>query len=416
MEKRISGKSSSYIFNTYVLLVLLGLLLISAWARLTVVSVLLGLVLATGGITRLWSWFSLKSVTAERKISDNRVFPGESVDLQLKVTNRKILPLPWIEIEDEIPLIFSAKCKSAEQARPGCGLLSKSTSLLWYSSATWHDTLTCNKRGYYRLGPIKTSSGDIFGFYPNSKEDSAEEHIIVYPIIYPVSELAIPPLYPVGDTKAERRIFTDPNRVIGIREYTMQDSLRYVHWKSTARHQELHIKVFEPTTTLDVAVFLAIDSFKYPGGLKADDLEFGISTAASIANYVITEQRSPLGLYVNTGLADSGLPVRILPGSGNKQLIAILEALAKTTTIQSEPFTDFLNNERNNLPWGTSIVLITGEPVKTLNEGLLENLKDAGYKITVLYIGTDTGKSNTEEFPEGYYRINRPGDLAGVAL
>ncbi len=411
--RKIQGKTTGYIFNTYVLLILLAVLLVAAWAKLTVVVVLLGLVLVTAGLTRLWSQLSLKSVITEQKISDDRVFPGETVELQLKVTNRKILPLPWIEIENEMPLAFHRQCRTTEQTLPGYGFLSKSTSLLWYSSATWHEKLTCNKRGYYKLGPLTASSGDIFGFYPSSMTNDATDHITVYPVIYPVSELGIPPLYPIGDTRAERRIFTDPNRVIGIREYTTQDSLRHVHWKSTARHQELHIKVFEPTTTLDAAIFLSVDSFRRYGSLNTDDLEFGISTAASIASYVITEQRSSIGLFVNTSLADSGAPVRILPGSGTKQLISILDALAKTTTIESETFADFLHNQRKNLPWGTSIILITGQPVTLLSQGLLENLKEAGYKTTVLLIGNHD--ENSEEYPE-LHKINNPGDLAGVTL
>ena len=416
MDQKIHNQPSSYLFNKYVLFVLLALLLVSAWFKVTVIVILLGLVLATAVLTRLWSWLSLKAVGFERKISDTRAFPGESVELQLKITNNKILPLFWIQIEDEIPLIFNVKTQATEESRPGYGKLSKSTSLLWYSSATWREQLTCNKRGYYKLGPLTVTSVDIFGFYPRSAARNEEEHIIVYPVIYPISEMDIPPLYPVGDTKAERRIFTDPSRVIGIREYNPHDSLRYIHWKATARHRELQVKIFEPTPTQDIAVFLAVDSFKDQGNLHLDDFELGISTAASIASYIISEQKSSAGIFVNTKLADSQLPARILPGSGTKQLMNILEALAKTTSIPDIKFTDFIQNELKSLPWGTTIILVLGQTVDASTEYLIEHLNSLGYKTTVLYVGTGTSVTDTDYYPSGRYKVTKPGDLAGAAL
>jgi uncharacterized protein (DUF58 family) len=413
VEERIPNQSPSFIFNKYVLFVLLAVLVVSAWAKITVVVIFLGLLMAVAGLTYAWSRLSLKSIHFERKISDDRIFPGESVELQLKVINRKILPLPWIQIEDEIPLVLSKKSQVNEKSHPGYGSLSKSTSLLWYSSATWREQLTGNKRGYYKLGPLTVTSGDIFGFYPRSITNDINDYLIVYPVIYPINEITIPPLYPIGDTKAERRILADPTRVIGIREYTPHDSLRHIHWKATARHQALQVKVFEPTTTFDVAIFLAVDTFKSEGDINADDFELGISAAASIASYIISEQRSATGLYVNTKLADSGLPARIMPGSGTKQLINILETLAKTTSIPCDSCTDFLQTEHKSLPWGTTLVVILGQPDDSLNE-VIENLRLTGYKTTILRIGTN--ESDGIENIDYSYKVTKPGDFAGVAL
>ena len=80
-----------------------------------------------------------------------------------------------------------------------------------------------------------------------------------------------------------------------------------------------------------------------------EDFELGISTAASIASY-LTEQRSAVGLFVNSCLADSGQPVTLLPGSSTGQLVEILEALAKVTPLSSSPFEEFLQAERTHCP------------------------------------------------------------------
>ena len=40
----------------------------------------------------------------------------------------------------------------------------------------------------------------------------------------------------------------DPLRTVGVRDYHPEDSFRHLHWKATARAQQLQVRVFEPTT------------------------------------------------------------------------------------------------------------------------------------------------------------------------
>jgi len=44
----------------------------------------------------------LARVSCRRQLSERRVFPGEKVKVKLQIANRKPLPLPWIQIDDEI--------------------------------------------------------------------------------------------------------------------------------------------------------------------------------------------------------------------------------------------------------------------------------------------------------------------------
>jgi uncharacterized protein (DUF58 family) len=318
-------------------------------------------------------------------LSERRVFPGESIELKLRVVNNKFLPLSWVQVEDEIPVSFVSGEPLLPGNRPGSGLLSKAAALLWYTGVSWRQSLCCQKRGYYRLGPVTVNSGDIFGFYPRSMIEPLVEHVIVYPRIYPIAQLGVPSLYPLGETTAERRIFEDTTRTIGVRDYNPQDSLKHIHWKATARHQRLQVKVFEPTTTLKVAIFVVVDSFRAIGVQNEADFELGLSTAASVANYV-TGQGSQVGLFVNTRLADSGQSVRILPGSGTHQLVGILEALARVTPDVSERFEEFLGNQLRNITWGTAIAFIVCIPTAAMT-GLFLNLKERGHRILVFQIG-----------------------------
>lgn len=406
MERRVSSQPAGYLLSRWGLLVLFAFLLLAAWHRQPVIVVLLGLVLSAAGLAKLWSRLSLVGVRCERVLSERRVFPGEHIELTLKLVNRKLLPLPWAQVDDKLPVAFAPGIATEPGNRPGYGLLSKGASLLWYSQVRWRQQLDCNQRGYYPLGPVTVTSGDIFGFYPRSLTEPQVDHVIVYPRIFPVRQLDIPSQFTLGDTRAERRIFLDPTRVIGVRDYTHHDSLRHIHWKATARHQELQVKVFEPTTTVKAALFVAVDSFNYDGSLHEADFELAISTAASIANYV-TGRSSSVGLFVNTRLADTGQPASIQPGSGTSQLVAILEALAKVTAIASAPFDEFFSAEQRTLSWGTTLIVIYSRPTESLGR-LLANLRADGRKLLVFQVG------NFASDHSGEYRVNNPEDLVAL--
>jgi uncharacterized protein (DUF58 family) len=397
MKERISTQSAGLMFSKFMLLVLLAGFLLAAWYGLVVLATLLGLALAAAALTRLWSRFSLVGVSCQRVLSERRVFPGDYIELKLQLSNRKLLPLPWIQVDDEIPIGFAPDIISTPENRLGFGFLSKTAALLWYSRVNWKSRLYCSKRGYYQLGPVKISSGDIFGFYPRLVTQSLIDYVIVYPKLLPIEQVTIPSLFPWGNARTDRRIFEDPTRIMGIRDYKPHDSLKKIHWKATARRQSLQVKVFEPTTTLDVIIFLAIDSFDQDRAYD-NDFEHGISMAASLAKY-ITDKGYPTGLFVNSRLADSGQPSTILPGSSPQQLVLLLEALAKVTRTRSGSFEEFLNQQRRSLPWGTSLVFIVHKVNDSLNI-MFTNLRETGYKLMVHEVGVSGTQTKNAMQPE----------------
>ncbi len=409
-KRKIRTQAAGVLLNKFVLIIAAALLLLAAWAGQTVIVVLLGLGLAAAGLARLWSYYSLKGTHCERQLTECRAFPDGTLELKLRVVNRKILPLPWFQVSDEIPAGFIGDQAVEPGSRPGYELISRSGMLPWYSASSWKYHLVCKKRGYYALGPLSVTSGDIFGFYPATFTEPQTDHIIVYPRIFSVTGLPIPSLFPIGEARSEKRIFEDPSRMIGIRRYSPGDSLRRIHWKASARQQQLQVKVFEPTTSPRVAVFLAIDSFQVDGVWNYEAEELGISTAASLTSYLV-DMKCQAGLWCNSKLADSGEPARILLRSGVDQLVQVLEALAKVVSIPSGPFLDFFHAERKELPSGTTLVFIFQKLPENLREVLID-LQENGYKVLVF----QTGNVEEETLPPGitWYQVLPPGKIVEV--
>src|SRR5262250_2824613 len=84
-------------------IILLGLLL--RQPLLVVIGLLGALVLAT---TDIWVKYCLQDLRYQRQFSEQRALFGEEIQLSLSIENAKLLPLPWLEIEDSVPrtLIF----------------------------------------------------------------------------------------------------------------------------------------------------------------------------------------------------------------------------------------------------------------------------------------------------------------------
>ncbi|MDD5038034.1 MAG: hypothetical protein PHN78_01780, partial [Dehalococcoidales bacterium] len=225
-ERHFSSRPAGHLLEGISLAAMLVVLILATWFRQVMVVVIASLVLSAAGLTKLWSRFSLTGVTCQRLLSEQRLFPGEYTELKLRLLNRKLLPLPWIQVDDEIPSALTSDITLLPGSRSGFGLLSHTASLLWYTGMNWRYRLRCNRRGYYLLGPLVVTSGDIFGFYPRSITEPSIDHIIVYPRIFPLTQLGLPSLYPLGETKAERRIFEDPTRTIGVRDYTAHDGFK----------------------------------------------------------------------------------------------------------------------------------------------------------------------------------------------
>ncbi len=184
--------------------------------------------------------------------------------------------------------------------------------------------------------------------------------MIVYPQVLPLDVLGFPPKEPFGETKANWRIFEDPSRAVGIRDYQPEDGFRHVHWKATARRQDLQVKVYEPTTSHNLVVFLNVATLaKHWHGVLPKLLEQAISVAASIASYGV-EQRYLVGLVANGSIPHSDQAIKVLPSRRPDQLARVLEALAAVTNFATVSIESLLLTESARLPWGATLVVVTG--------------------------------------------------------
>lgn len=352
---------------------------------------LLGLVvLGSAAASYLWDRNCLARVEYRRAFTPRRAFYGETVTFTMEVTNRKPLPLAWLEVVDELPQqlvpLHGRVIPSLRQRRQH---LVNLFSVRWYERVRRHTTLRCDARGYFALGPARLRSGDIFGFTVRGADNEQVDHLLVYPRVVPLAALGLPALHPLGDVR-RRYLLEDPARIIGTRDYALGDPLRAIHWKATARTQAMRSKKLEASASHRVVIFVNLDTLgryaEYRGFVRPL-LELNIMTAASIASWAV-ESGHHLGLFANGYLPQGLRWVRILPAAGAGQLALVLEALAKIFPTPVMPIGDLMQLEASALPWGTTAVVVTAVTDDPLRAGLMR-LADAGHGAVVILIGDE---------------------------
>jgi uncharacterized protein (DUF58 family) len=393
-----------------ILLILMGLLL--GQRPVMVLPIFLLLTIAAG---HWWNDRALRDVTYRRRIARKRAFPGETVDIEVLVENAKLLPVPWLRVDDEWPL--AAPPTDAQALGPShvaeVGELTNVFALRWYERVRRHYTLQTGQRGVYGLGPTRLRSGDVFGLFQAERTIEEQDFLIVYPRVYALPELGLPSKEPFGDTRARRRLFEDPSRTMGARDLQPGDSFRHVHWPATARRQQLQARVYEPTTTLAAVICLNVATLPRPWeGILPDLLERAIVVSASLSAHA-TENRYSVGLISNGAVPRSDRPIRVMPGRSPDQLTRILELLAAITGYVTAPMGRFLLRESPSLPWGATLVVVTPLVTDELLASIIQ-LRSAGRQMVLVSLAKEAPPEVhgvlTHHLPDAIWPMPTPND------
>jgi len=354
----------------------------AAWFGLTGLVLLAGLVAATGLVARAWAYLSLRAVSLTASLSASRAFPGDEVRLEVEIDNAKLLPLSWLEAEIAMPAALLPGDILLGTDAKGASCLRFATALGPYRKAVLRRTIACHRRGYHRIGAGMLRSSDVFGLFIKTRPFQTEQVLVVYPKIHPVTDLGLPAYQPLGAAKDPRRLFEDPGRPMALRPYTPETPFKAIAWSASARTGELMARQYEPTVSLDTALYLAVDSFDE----KDDDLfEMAVSAIASIASHEL-ENRRQVGVFVNGLQADGGGTVMIPASRAPGQQTLILERLARLERTAAEPFGAFLDA---TLPAtaGRATLAIIASRFDAALLGRLRQLQERGRPVVLLQAG-----------------------------
>ncbi len=345
-------------------------------------------VVVLGAVARYWSGHLFDRVTLTRTLSERRAFIGEEIGVDIELTNKKPLPLPWYEwrfaLAEALPVDGETL---GAVAVPGLKWLWRRGSLGWYQQHRWHFTIRPAERGFHQFGPATIKSADLLGAFPRTIDDGLTEHLIVFPRVLPLEDLGLPSDRPFGERKGGHRVFEDPLRIAGLREYRPGDPLKRIDWKATARSGDLRSRVYEPSATQQIYLLVNIDTMEHSWeGYLKDELERIVSVSASLAAWA-AGTRHAVGLLANGAFPDADRPIRLPPSRSRDQLTRILEALAVIQPLTLGDLASAIRRESGKLPAGSTLVVVASLMPESL-AGVLARLRDEGHHVFVIATST----------------------------
>ena len=134
------------------------------------------------------------------------------------------------------------------------------------------------------MWPLVLETGDLFGLHRRYRVLTSPSFLLVYPEVVPLEGYDIASQRPIGEVRISHRLFEDPTRISGVRQYQSGDPLNRVHWRATARTGLLHSKVYEPSMITGATIVLEFNEAAYDTRSEPYRSELAVTTAASLAH------------------------------------------------------------------------------------------------------------------------------------
>ena len=359
-------------------------------------------------ISRAMLYFWQRPLRIERVLSGEVLELGETLHVTLRLENPAPWPILWLYAEEVLPRGF---------ARQGT-----TRRLLFLAPGqTFHLTyaIMLTRRGCHQIGPLVTESGDVFGLFRRSRIDPRIDYVTVLPNYDLIEEVQFGSPRKLGELAAVRSLFEDVTRLRGIREYRRGDPLNRIHWKTTARRNLLHTKIFDPV--VEAAGLVVLDFHKESWAEARSNREGfpvedeAVEFACTVARYLtdggwsaglLSNGRDPLGLAGMTlaqaratdslgdamtaarrSRSDQRLePLYIPPRRGVEQFMVIRENLGRVALSSGLTLSQLLSDQMPHISRGNVMVLITGAMPRESVTAVLR-ARELGYRVMVFVLG-----------------------------
>lgn len=307
-----------------------GVLYLLAWLVLLVVGlyqqnnlILLAAGLAAGpAVSSIFaSAAMLKKLSLQRR-SPRYAFSGEPLKLEYVLENhRRWTAALALTVEDEMVPV--------DRAIPGANRLAPRTFFERIPAkerrlGTW--TAPAPARGRYRFRSLELLTGSPFGLLERRVSFPAPGEIVIYPRVGTLTRRLNRLTHEVSETRRGQKHNRSAQQIEyhGMRDYRPGDSIRAIHWRTTARTGELMVKEFEVQHDQDLVLLL--DPWlprNQAGDAQREALEDLIRFAATVCLETCRRQGRRLTL------GWTGSPPSLLQGPASIKLVhELLEQLA----------------------------------------------------------------------------------------
>jgi len=293
----------------------------------------------------LYARRGLHGVRADYRVLNPRTHVGEVLQAVYRVENHDWIGKPWVELWNESTLPSSLPGRVVGMRREG--------------RRQWLAKVTLTRRGSYRLGALRVRTGDPLGLFTSEMLIGHPTSVVVFPEIVDLPNWRLPPSPIDGTTRTRRRYEAATPLVSTVRPYVHGDAINRIHWLSSARHGELHVKEFDLEQAADLWIVLDLDRSVHAGVGTDASVETAVTIAASIALRTLADNRS-------VAMTASARRLQLhQPDRGPRVEQKLLHLLANVQADGTVPLAEVLNATLPQLRRGMTLCLITGSTDRT---------------------------------------------------
>jgi uncharacterized protein (DUF58 family) len=302
------------------LLALGGVLYVAAWGFGTpeMYPVAVGLMVATAA-AKLWVKLLDRPMRLRRQVSDHALVEGGRITVRLEVR------------PDGGPLPARALLRDRMGARELAVEMER-------RGTTMHGryTVPYAPRGRYTMRDAELCLADPYALADARIELDRTDTVLVYPRVFELDGLFTDQGSPGGEHGRTLLHRTAGYDLHSIRDFQQGESLRRVHWRSTAKRRKLMVKELQDMPRDEAAVLLDGDARAVAGTSPDSTFDAGVRAAASLLNALVGQgQRCSLVIH-----GASRTSLRLAGGGG--EWAEALAALAAVEADAPRPLTDLL--------------------------------------------------------------------------
>jgi uncharacterized protein (DUF58 family) len=318
-------------------------------------------------VSLLFNIMGYLGIKYEQIPDSNAVMKGDVVQLVIRITNRSFVILPYVNIQ-----LFSNWGAFLE--RPNIKVL----SLPPFSTRTYTLEYQCNYRGCFKIGVHKVEIQDYLGIFIFTKGNKHPIELSIHPKIIEIENFNRN-----SSNAPEQRLnngygFEDLTEIEEINPYVYGDNLNKIHWKLTAKRNELMVKKYQRTTVSNPIFLVDLNKIK-------NTRESNIVLEDKHIEAVV----AVLKFYIENGAAVSLVyydrEIQKIECNNSVDFNHVYEALTKVKFNQNKSFHDIIVSQTITNRNKSEILLSTSTVDNELYKALCQ-VKSAGFDISLIYV------------------------------
>jgi uncharacterized protein (DUF58 family) len=281
---------------------------------------------------------------------------GKAFLNEAAIENTNILPKSFLRLK------INTNVHNSEKPTILINLAADST--LW-----WRLPFTFPCRGIYKIGPLIAQSNEL----------DDEKEVLVCPSTIELPLFSLSPQQETNNFLNKRILSGSGTLIAGVRDYVIGDSMKRIHWPSSAHKGKLIVKEYDSEVNEKIWIFLDLDKNQQFGKGVETSEEYSIIIAASIFKK-FSEAGQQVGL-----IAQGDQYFYHPPRTGSLNTLRVMESMGMMKADGRIPLSRIINRAYEQLDQNSTAVIITA----CVNDDLVESLiriRRRGLKVTAILL------------------------------